>query len=130
VFDTADTVRLTVRILGAMLRHTTVHAEACARAAADPLLLATDLADYLVRLGMPFRQAHHVVGEVVALAEGAGKPLDALTLTELRSVYPRFGADAPATFDLKRAMERRTMAGAPSGRNLAKQLASWKRRLE
>ncbi len=129
VFDTADTVRLTVRILAAMLRHTSVNTLRCAQAAADPQLLATDLADYLVRTGMPFRQAHHVVGEVVALAERAGKPLDALTLTELRSIYPRFGPDAPATFDLKKAMERRTMVGAPSSKELARQLAFWKKRL-
>ncbi len=129
VFDTADTVRLTVRILAAMLRHTSVNTLRCAQAAADPQLLATDLADYLVRTGMPFRQAHHVVGEVVALAERAGKPLDQLTLTELRSIYPRFGPDAPATFDLKKAMERRTMVGAPSSKELARQLATWKKRL-
>lgn len=129
VFDTADTVRLTVRILAAMLRHTSVNAKRCAQAAADPLLLATDLADYLVRTGMPFRQAHHVVGEVVALSERVGRPLDKLTLAELRSVYPRFGPDAPATFDLKKAMERRTMIGAPSSKELARQLAYWKKQL-
>jgi len=129
VFDTADTVRLTVRILAAMLRHTSVNTLRCAQAAADPQLLATDLADYLVRTGMPFRQAHHVVGEVVAWSERAGKPLDELTLTELRSVYPRFGADALATFDLKKAMQRRTMTGAPSSKEVARQLAQWKKRL-
>lgn len=129
VFDTADTVRRTARLMAAMLGHTSVNKESCARAAADPQLLATDLADYLVRTGMPFRQAHHVVGEVVALAERTGKPLNELTLAELRSVYPRFGPDAPATFDLKRAMQRRTMTGAPSGKELARQLAQWKKRL-
>ena len=79
---------------------------------------------------MPFRQAHHVVGEVVALAERLAKPLNKLTLAELRSVYPRFGSDATATFDLKKAMERRTMIGAPGSKELARQLARWKKRLE
>ena len=59
---------------------------ACAAAASDPALLATDLADYLVKKGMPFRQAHHVVGAVVALAEKTGKPLNQLTLAELQTM--------------------------------------------
>ncbi|HAV65605.1 MAG TPA: argininosuccinate lyase [Verrucomicrobiales bacterium] len=130
VFDTADTVRRTLRILAAMLQNTKVNAETCAAAAADPLLLATDLADYLVLKGMPFRQAHHVVGEVVALAERAGKPLDRLTLTELRSVYPRFQRDALKTFDLKTAMQRRTMTGAPSEKEIERQLRMWRQQLD
>jgi argininosuccinate lyase len=130
VFDTADTVRMTVRIVAAMLRHTSVQAENCAAAAADPQLLATDLADYLVLKGLPFRQAHHVVGEVVALAERTGKPLNKLTLKELRSVYPRFGADALATFDLKKALARRTMTGAPSSKEIVRQLRRWKQQLD
>jgi argininosuccinate lyase len=130
VFDTADTVRMTVRIVAAMLRHTSVQAENCAAAAADPQLLATDLADYLVLKGLPFRQAHHVVGEVVALAERTGKPLNKLTLKELRSVYPRFGADALATFDLKKALARRTMTGAPSSKEIIRQLRRWKQQLD
>src|SRR6185369_12485740 len=78
LFDTADTVRATVRIVTAMLRNTKVNRAACEAAASDPALLATDLADYLVRKGMPFREAHHVVGAVVALAEKSGKPLNQL----------------------------------------------------
>ena len=73
LFDTTDTVRATVRIMAAMLDHTSANEPACARAAADPSLLATDLADYLVRKGLPFRKAHHVVGQVVVLAEKSGK---------------------------------------------------------
>jgi argininosuccinate lyase len=89
LFDTADTVRATTRLMAAMLRNTKVNKPRRApRAAGDPALLATDLADYLVRKGMPFRQAHHVVGAVVALAEKTGKPLNQLTLAELQSVDP------------------------------------------
>ena len=79
-------------------------------------MLATDLADYLVRKGMPFRQAHHVVGAVVALAEGEGKPLNQLTLAELQSVDKTFGRDALGVFDLKRAMAKRNLTGAPARR--------------
>lgn len=129
LFDTADTVRACVRLMAAMLDHTTVNAEACARAARDPALLATDLADYLVRQGMPFRRAHHAVGAVVALAEKLGKPLDGLSLAELRSVDKAFGADALKVFDLKRALGARTMTGAPGTREVRKQLARWRKLL-
>jgi len=126
LFDTADTVRATVRILAAMLRNTTINAEACRAAAADPALLATDLADYLVRKGLPFRQAHHAVGALVALAERLGKPLNQLTLSELRSVNRAFGSDAPKVFDLGKALAKRNLAGAPGTKEVARQLKRWK----
>jgi argininosuccinate lyase len=129
VFDTADTVRATTRLLDAMLRNTTVNKAACAAAASDPALLATDLADYLVRKGMPFRQAHHVVGAVVALAEKAGKPLNQVTLAEFQSVDKTFGRDTLGVFDLQRAMAKRNITGAPGTKEVAKQLAKWRERL-
>jgi argininosuccinate lyase len=126
LFDSADTVRASVRLMAAMLQHTTVNAKNCAAAASDPALLATDLADYLVGKGMHFRQAHHVVGAVVALAEKAGKPLNQLTLAELQSVDRSFGRDALGVFNLQRAMAKRNLAGAPGTKEVAKQLARWR----
>jgi argininosuccinate lyase len=126
LFDTVDTVRSTTRVVAAMLKHTKVNRAACAAAADDPALLATDLADYLVRKDMPFRQAHHIVGSVVALAEKTGKPLDRLTLAELKSVDNTFGRDALSVFDLDRAMSRRNLTGAPGLKEVAKQLARWR----
>lgn len=126
LFDTADTVRATVRLLAGMARHTSVNTQACLSAGCDPTLLATDLADYLVRKGMPFRQAHHVVGAVVAMAERKGKLLSQLTWAELRSIDPTFGKDALRVFDLKRAMAQRSLLGAPGTRELARQLARWR----
>jgi argininosuccinate lyase len=93
LFDTADTVRACdAPAWPRCCDNTKVNTAACAAAASDPALLATDLADYLVKKGMPFRQAHHVVGAVVALAEKTGKPLNQLTLAELQSVDKTFGA--------------------------------------
>jgi len=128
LFDTVDTVRATTRLMAAMLSHqdTTVNLPKCAGAAADAMLLATDLADYLVRQGMAFRPAHHVVGAVVALAEKTGKPLNELTLAELQAIDKTFGADAPGVFDLKRAMASRNVTGAPGTKEVAKQLARWR----
>jgi argininosuccinate lyase len=129
LFDTADTVRATVRLMAAMLRHTAVNRAACEAAACDPALLATDLADYLVRKGMPFRQAHHAVGAVVALAEKAGKPLNQLSLAELQSVDKTFGRDALKVFDLRPAMAKRNLVGAPGTKQVAEQLTAWRQRL-
>lgn len=129
VFDTADTVRASVRLMAAMLDHTHAVPEACRSAASDPLLLATDLADYLVRKGMPFRQAHHVVGAVVGLAEKWGKRLNELTVEEFRSVDVAFGPDVLGMLDLDAAMARREVIGAPGTRQVRAQLASWRRRL-
>jgi len=129
LFDSVDTVRATVRVCTALLRNTKFNHAACLAAAADPALLATDLADYLVRKGLPFRQAHYVVGCVVALAERAGKRLNQLTLAQLRSVEKRFGPDALQVFDLARAMDRRNIAGAPGTSEVRKQLERWKKLL-
>jgi argininosuccinate lyase len=130
LFDTADTVRATVRLCAAMLRNIDVNHEACLAAAQDPVLLATDLAEYLVRKGVAFRQAHHAVGSVVALAEQLGKRLDRLTLAELQSVDRKFSADALEVFDLERALARRSIIGAPGTAAVRKQLARCRARLK
>ena len=129
LFDSVDTVRATVRLIDAMLRHTRVNAAACAAAAADPALLATDLADWLVGQKVPFREAHHLVGEVVALAESLAKPLDQLTLKELRGVSRKFKAAALEVFDLKQALAKRTATGSTGTGEVKKQLRRWAKRL-
>jgi argininosuccinate lyase len=126
LFDTADTVRSTLGVMAAMLRQTAFNAGACRRAAGDPSLLATDLAEDLVRKGIAFREAHHTVGRLVALAEGLNKPLDQLTPAELRSIDPRLPANARGVFDLQRAMARRKLAGAPGVSEVKRQLKRWR----
>jgi argininosuccinate lyase len=130
LFDTSDTVRATVRIIAEMLGHIKVNEPACARAASDPALLATDLADYLVLKGIPFREAHHAVGAVVALAEKAGKPLNKLTVAEFQSVNRQFAADALEIFNLEKALAKRDITGAPSRAQIQKQFARWRKTLQ
>jgi argininosuccinate lyase len=127
LFDSADTARTTVRLMTAVMKNTSVNAAVCADAASDPAMLATDLADYLVRKGLPFRQAHHIVGAVVALAEETGKPLNRLTLEELQSVDKHFAGDTLKVFDLKHAMAQRNILGAPGTKEVGKQLARWRK---
>jgi len=130
LFDTADTVRGTVRLCAKMLPNIKMNRGGCLAAASDPALLATDLADYLVRKGIPFRQAHHAVGEAVALAEHHGKRLNQLSLSDLRSIEKKFGPDALQVFDLRKALAKRNSPGAPGPKEVIKQLARWKRQLQ
>jgi argininosuccinate lyase len=127
LFDAVDTVRATVRIVAAMLRNTEVNELPCGAAASDSSLLATDLADYLVRKGLPFRQAHHAVGALVAAAEKKGKKLHELTSEEFREVEPTFRKDVLDLFDLKKAMAHREMIGAPGPKQVRSQLKRWRR---
>jgi len=129
LFDTVDTVRATVRVSASMLENIKVNRDACLAAASDPALLATDLADYLVRKGLPFRQAHHAVGAVVALAERLGKRLNQLTIAELRFVEEKFASDALKVFDLKQALAGRALTGAPGTTEVKRQLARWRKLL-
>jgi argininosuccinate lyase len=129
LFDSVATVRATVRIVAAMFQNISVNAEVCERASSDPALLATDLADYLVRKGMPFRQAHHAVGAVVAFAEKAGKKLNELTVAEYQATDKTFGGDTHSVFDLSKALALRNLIGAPAASQVRKQLARWHKNL-
>ena len=127
LFDAMDTIRATVRITTAMIRHIRVNDTECQKQAQDPVLLATDLADYLVIKGLPFRHAHHVVGSIVAYAEKAGKALNKLSLDEMRAVYSAFDDEVYNVFRLKEALNRRSMIGAPSTRQVRSQIIRWKK---
>jgi argininosuccinate lyase len=129
LFDSVDTARATVRIMDAMLRNVRVNQAACAVAASDPSLLATDLVDYLVLKGVPFREAHHVVGAVVALAERVRKPINQLSRSEFRAVHTAFGPDVFQLFDVAKALDRRTIIGAPGTRQVKSQIKRWQKSL-
>jgi argininosuccinate lyase len=129
LFDSADTVSDCLELMAGMLRRTTVNERVCQAASADPQLLATDLADYLVLKGVPFRVAHHAVGAAVTRAEQLGVPLDQLPPAELRAIDPHFEADVSEVFNLKRAMARRRSVGSPGSGEVRRQLARWRRKL-
>jgi argininosuccinate lyase len=125
LFDTARTVQDTLLIFAEMLGHIEVRADACHRAAADPLLLATDLADWLVRKGVPFRDAHHLVGAAVALAEKRKVPITKLKLTEWKKISPVFDKSALEVFSVEKALAARTTAGSPNPKLVKQQLLRW-----
>jgi argininosuccinate lyase len=127
LFDTADTVRACLRITAGMLSKTKVNKHVCRVAASDPALLATDLADYLVRKRVAFRDAHHAVGRVVALSEQMKMPLDQLSLKQFREAHPAFQRDVFRVFDLDHAMKSRTAKGSPGSAAVKRELARWNR---
>ena len=130
LFDSVDTIRSTVRIMAALLGNVSVNVETCNAAANDSELLATDLADYLVNQKVPFREAHHIVGKLVAFSEKLNKPLNLLNLRELRTVSKKFKEDALSVFNLKKALDKRVIAGSTGSREVKKQLRSWLKRLD
>jgi argininosuccinate lyase len=129
LFDSVRTVGLTLDIWAAMLREVTVKHERCRAAASDPALLATDLVDYLVRKGVAFRQGHHAVGELVALAEKRGVALNGLSLEEFQQVNPLFEEDILESFELEKAMDKKSCIGSGGTEPLRSELALWRERL-
>ncbi len=125
VFDSVDTVKAALTVFAAMLDGISANAAACAAAVADPMLLATDLADYLVNRGVPFRQAHEVIGKAVALCGQKSCELTQLTLADYQALSPAFSADVFALLTVEKSMAAREAIGAPSPRNVAAQLARW-----
>ncbi len=130
VFDTFDQSAICIDVLAGVLGGLHIYKERCAAAVADPALLATDLADYLVLKGVPFREAHHAIGAVVRLAEQRGVALNELSTADVQQAHAAFSDDWHAIFDLRRASEKRRGTGMPSPAQLGKQLARWRKILK
>jgi argininosuccinate lyase len=123
LFDSVDTLELVLAVNTEMVAALEMREENCRSAASDPMLLATDLADYLVRKGVPFRHAHELVGKAVAAAVASGTPLDRL---DLPAIDPAYGPDAAEVFSLERALASRTNPGSPSIANVRAEIARWR----
>ncbi len=129
LFDSIDTVKLALDVNAEMIAAMTVNTQRALEAASDPMLLATDLADYLVRCGVPFRKAHELVGRAVALSVSTGTPLNQLSDEDFKSISDAYGPDAKDVFELTKAFAKRTNAGAPNPDNTARRLAYWENAL-
>ncbi len=129
LFDSFETISLALRVNAEMVAAMTMNEDACAAAVSDPLLLATDLADYLVRRGVPFRHAHELVGQAVALAVTSKTPLHQLTLEQYTDISDQYGADVHEVFSLQRAFDLRTNPGSPSLANTQQRIAYWRSQL-
>ncbi len=129
LFDSVDTVRAALEVFAAMMPELKINTARMEAAAADPNLLATDLAEYLVKKGMPFREAHETVGQLVRQAVEANTTLNRISLENLRKVSLLFDVDVTNVFDVRRSLAARRATGAPSPENIATQIEEWRRKL-
>lgn len=127
VFEVFDMTLDCLLVLEGTLSGMQVCKQACAEAVDDPLLLATDLVDYLVLKGVPFREAHHVVGALVALAEKSVCPLDAIPLDEAQRICSRIGPDWIDCFSVKTALAQRENTGMPGPKQIRSEIRRWQR---
>jgi len=129
VFNAYDMLMAILPVLAGALQSLSLHPERM-RAAIDPGMLATDLADYLVQKGLPFRQAHAVAGQAVQLAGKMGKPLDTLSLTELQTLSMLIDPDIYRVFDPQQSVARRNATGGTAPEAVKVQLQNAKLKIQ
>ena len=122
VFDAYDTVSASLKVSATVLRNIAVNKERARGSASNSYMNATELADYLVRKGMPFREAHEVVGKVVMRAIELGKELDQLPLSELREVSALFAEDVHSALTLEQTLNSKSQAGGTAPEAVASAL--------
>ena len=127
LFDSVDTVSSALGVFSEMLPKMKINRDRMKEATADLSLLATDLAEYLVKKGMPFRKAHETVGRLVAAEKGTS--LGAVALSKLRKLSPLFDANVSKVFDVRRSLSARRAIGAPSPENVKVQIKRWRKHL-
>jgi argininosuccinate lyase len=131
VFDALDALKLGLAAMTGMVGDLAIDAKAMRKAASREYATATDLADWLVQnFGLPFREAHHITGRIVALAEAKGADLRKLTLPELQSVEPRVTEDVFAVLDPARSAKSRKSQGGTAPANVRREARRWIKRLE
>jgi argininosuccinate lyase len=129
LFDTVDTLVDSLAVYAAMMRGVTVKPEAMRRAAAEGFSTATDLADYLVRKGLPFREAHEAVARAVREAQAQGRDLAELPVEALRAFSPLVDADVYDVLTPEGSVASRTVAGGTAPAQVRAAVAEARRRL-
>ncbi|MGB3500590.1 MAG: argininosuccinate lyase [Mesorhizobium sp.] len=130
VFDAAETLDLMLAAMTGMIGDLGVNAASMKRAAGNGFSTATDLADWLVRkLNLPFREAHHVTGRAVALAEEKKKSLEQLALADLQSIHADITDDVFSVLSTAASVRSRTSFGGTAPAEVKKQIRYWKKRL-
>jgi argininosuccinate lyase len=126
VFDAIEAITLCLAATAGMVRDMSVDVDRMKALAGSGFSTATDLADWLVRvLNMPFRNAHHVTGRLVALAEGRGADLAGLTLAEMQAIEPRMTQDVFGVLTVEASVNSRTSFGGTAPANVAAAAAKW-----
>ncbi|HAR53847.1 MAG TPA: argininosuccinate lyase, partial [Roseovarius nubinhibens] len=127
VFDAADNLMLALAAMEGMVKDMSANRESLEAAAGSGFSTATDLADWLVRvLDMPFRDAHHVTGALVAMAEGKGVDLPDLSLADMQSVHSDITGDIFDVLGVHNSVASRTSYGGTAPVRVREQAARWK----
>ena len=130
VFDAADNLMLALAAMEGMVSDMTANREALAAAASTGFSTATDLADWLVRaLGLPFREAHHITGALVAMAEAKGCDLPDLSLEDMQSVHGGIWEDVFGVLGVENSVASRISYGGTAPDQVRKQIARWREKL-
>lgn len=129
LFDSVDQIKLALEVFAEMMGAAAIREDRCLAAASDPFLLATDLADYLVRAGIPFREAHEIMGKLTAFSIREKRGFPDLSLAEFQEHSPAFGPDVFRVLDLKTALRARQAIGAPSPTQVGRQITKWQKKL-
>jgi len=130
LFDSVDTVKLCLRGMAEMLSSATFNKEAMKAALYRNFSTATDLADYLAGKGVPFRQAHEIVGSLVRYCETTGTGFFDITVEKLREFSPEFGDDAVGLLDPETSPERKLSPGGTAKEDIKKQIGMIKEKLK
>ncbi len=129
LFDTIDTVKAVLKVFEPMIKTMRVRTDKMLKATSEGFLNATDVADYLVRKGMPFREAHHVAGGAVAYCIERGKILESLGLDEWKGFSPLFEGDIKKAVDIKTSLESRKVYGGTALSSVKKRLKAVRKEL-
>lgn len=129
IFDALDTAKMILKVYPPMIETMKIREEAMRAAASDPALMATDLAEKLVELKVPFRNAHHRVGSFVRYCREHGKRLNEVTLEEMRETIPEATPEFLQLFDPEQSVAKRDITGATGFDQVAKQIEFWKKTL-
>ena len=122
LFDSVDTIKACLPIFAAMLSTSTIKVENMKNAAEKGFINATDVADYLAKKGMPFRDAYKCSGELVAVCINTSNTLNSLPIEEYKKISTLFDDDIYETIDLKNCVEKRASLGGPSKKSVLKQI--------
>ena len=122
VFDAVDTVIMCLKVFTPMIASMKVHDEKMMKAAQNGFINATDLADYMVKKGLPFRSAYKISGQIVADCIASGQILETLPLAEYKKYWDQFEEDLYDDIDLRNAADRRTSKGGASRASIKEQI--------
>jgi len=129
LFDTVATVEICLEVAGRLIESITFNRDAMEKAATRGYLVATDLADYLVRKGIPFRKSHEIVGQMVLQCIDRGMELHQMDLDQMRNICPSIDQDVYEWLDFRKSVERRSLKGGTAPEAVAEQIKKAKKEL-